>query len=247
MREVVVVVPCYREPIEEVAKTLESALAVSNVTRAIVVNDDHRDAALGDLVSSRVSVLHRGENGGPAAALNDGIAAAPDGSLICRLDVRDRYNAEPKARQIESVLSGSCRASASPHFDPVAGTTHIPRRNWATRIYSVSQFTQISTVFERSVWQEIGIDTSYRWAEDWRFCMLVQHYIGWSMFPEVTCSAGMFPGGYTDRGGPGRDSDRKRVYALGQALGNPHKFAHLYSAEWCAKRGLKPIRKPTKP
>jgi hypothetical protein len=240
---VVVIVPCYREPVDEVAKTVESALAVPNVTDVIIVDDGAGQAELDALASDRVRVIHRAANGGPAAALDDGIRAAPTDSVICRLDVRDRFYPEAKARQIDTVLSGKCRASASPHFDPVKGAVHTPVEKWQTLIYSVSQFTQMSTVFERSVWQEIRIDTSFRWAEDWRFCMLTQHYIGWEMFPEVTCSAGMFPGGYTDRGGPNRDSDRKRVYQLGQVLGHPDKYAHMYNPEWCKRRGLTPLRR----
>lgn len=232
---VVVVIPCHREPLDEVALTVESARAVGDV---ILVDDGTGDAALDSL---GVRVIHRTENGGPAAALNDGIAAAPDDSVICRLDVRDRFYAEPKLRQIETVLRGECRASFSPHFDPVAGRVHQPRDDWQTRIYYGSQFTQISTAIERSVWVEVGIDVSFRWAEDWRFCMLTEHRIGWQMFPEVTCSAGMFPGGYTDRGGPGRDADRKRVYELGQALGKPEKFAHRYDPIWCARHGVAPL------
>lgn len=240
---VVVVIPCYREPLDEVAASLESALAVPNVTRVIVVDDGAGQYELDSLRSDRVEVWHRNLNGGPAAALNDGIAAAPEDSVICRLDVRDRYYAEAKARQIEEVLSGRTRAIASPHYDPVAGSIYIPQAKWRALIYSVSQFTQISTAFHHSVWREIGIDTSFRWAEDWRFNMLVQHYVGWEMFSEVTCSAGMFPGGYTDRGGPGRDADRKRVYALAQVLGRPERYAHLYSEAWCARRGLTPLKR----
>lgn len=238
---IIVVVPCYREPTDEVAGTIESAQAVAD--RVIVVDDGAGQYELDSLRSNRVEVWHRNLNGGPAAALDDGIAAAPEGSIICRLDVRDRFYADAKLQQIETVRSGQCRASASPHFDPVAGKVHTPHENWRTLIYSVSQFTQMSTVFHRSVWQEIGIDTSFRWAEDWRFCVLVQHYIGWHMFHEVTCSAGMFPGGYTDRGGPGRDADRKRVYKLGQVLGKPERYAHLYNPEWCARRGLTPLKR----
>ncbi len=237
---VVVIVPCYREPIDEVALTVESALEVGSV---ILVDDGAAQLEIDSLASDRVRVIHRAENGGPAAALNDGISAAPDGAVICRLDVRDRFYAEAKGRQLETVLSGKVRASASPHFDPVANRKHVPHENWARNIYKVSQFTQMSTAFERSVWKEVGIDTSFRWAEDWRFCMLVQYHIGWEMFPEVTCSAGMFPGGYTDRGGPDRDADRKRVHHLGQILGNPEKFAHYYEPIWCAKHGLTPLKR----
>lgn len=245
MRPVVCIVPCYREPVDEVLASVESALAVQNMTSVIVVDDGAHDEKLQLLVGSRVAVIYREGNGGPAAALNDGIAAAPDDAIICRLDVRDRYYPEAKAAQIETVLSGKCRASASPHYDPVKGEVCTPRADWRDRIYYVSQFTQISTVFERSVWAEIGIDTTFRWAEDWRFCMLVQHWIGWDMFPEVTCSAGMFPGGYTDRGGPQRDADRKRVYELGQHLGKPDKFAHYYDPIWCRRHGLEPLKRKT--
>lgn len=237
---VVVVIPCFREPLDEVAASLESALAVAD--RVIIVDDGAGQYELDDLRSDRVEVWHRNMNGGPAAALDDGIAAAPEDSIICRLDVRDRFYPDEKARQIETLRRGECRASASPHFDPVAGKVHTPK-DWETRIYYGSQFTQVSTAFHHSVWREIGIDTSFRWAEDWRFCMLVQHHIGWSIFPEVTCSAGMFPGGYTDRGGPGRDADRKRVYEMGQHLGKPEKFAHLYNPRWCASRGLTPLKR----
>lgn len=237
----VTVTPCYREPIDEVRATMESALEC--VDRVIVVDDGALQMDLDSLASDRVTVIHRLANGGPAAALDDGIRAAPEDSVICRLDVRDRFYPDAKRRQIELVTSGQHRAVASPHYDPVKQRVHAPHEKWRTQIYSVSQFTQMSTAFERSVWAEIGIDTSFRWAEDWRFCMLVEHHIGWHMFDEVTCSAGMFPGGYTDRGGPGRDTDRKRVYALGQALGKPEKFAHLYNQEWCARRGLTPLKR----
>lgn len=239
--QVVVVIPCYREPIDEVAQTLWSALSVGDA--AIIVDDGAHQDELDKLAPDRVTVLHRVANGGPAAALDDGIAAAPEGSVICRLDVRDSFYTEAKRRQVETVLLGKCRASASPHYDPVAGRVHTPPPKWATLIYRDSQFTQMATAFERSVWCEVGIDRSYRWSEDWRFNLLVQHHIGWDMFPEVTCSAGMFPGGHSDCGGRSRDADRKRVLQLGQHLGRPDRYAHLYNAEWCAKRGLTPLKR----
>src|SRR5678809_797228 len=111
MKPVVCVMPCYREPIDEVVKSLESALAVAD--RVHIVDDGARDESLDTLASDRVVVLHRDSNGGPAAALNDGIAAAPSDAVICRLDVRDRYYPEAKARQLETVRSGQVRALAS--------------------------------------------------------------------------------------------------------------------------------------
>lgn len=248
MRDVVVVVPCYREPVDEVRRSIDSALAVANVTRVTLVDDGADQSELDQLAGDRVSVIHLDVNGGPSFALNAGIAAAPDDSIICRLDVRDEYYPEPKARQIETVLSGRCRASCSPHYDPVAGAIHEPPPNWRRLIYTDSCFTGVSTVYERSVWQEVGIDTSFRWAEDWRFSLLIEHMIGFDMFPEVTCSAGMFPGGHSDCTASDekrrlREDDRVRVIRLARALDRPDQFAHLYSVDWCKKRGMTPMVK----
>jgi glycosyltransferase involved in cell wall biosynthesis len=247
VREVVTVIPCYREPIAEVTRSLDSALSVSD--RAIIVDDGAGQADLDTLAGDRVTVVHRAANGGPSAALNDGIAAAPEDAIICRLDVRDVFYSEPKRRQIALVASGQARASCSPHFDPVAGADFHPPADWQRRIYTDSCFTGVSTVYERSVWAEVGIDTSFRWAEDWRFSLLIHHYVGFAMFPEVTCSAGMFPGGHTDCSGnrdkfDKREADRARVVTLGQILSSPDKFAHLYNERWCKKRGIAPMRRP---
>jgi glycosyltransferase involved in cell wall biosynthesis len=241
---VVVVIPCHREPIEDVAATVDSALAVPvDGLRVVLVDDGNRRADLN--LGERVTVIHRETNGGPSAALNTGIASTTQGSIICRLDVRDAFYAEPKARQIETVLRGVL-ASSSPHFDPVKGCDHVPPPDWRKRIYKDSCFTGVTNVYHRSVWERIGNDESIRWAEDWRFSMLVEHLFGWDMFPEVTCSAGMFAGGHTDCGGDPkkyqlRDADRTRVWELGRALSHPDMYAHLYREDWCRKRGIDPL------
>ena len=111
MGEVVVVMPCFREPIAEVRRSAESALEVAD--RLIIVDDGAAQSELDELADGRISVLHLPVNGGPSAALNAGIAAASPDSIICRLDVRDVFYAEPKRRQIETVRSGQCRASCS--------------------------------------------------------------------------------------------------------------------------------------
>lgn len=237
---IVCVIPCYREPVDEVSKTLVSALSVAD--SAIVVDDGANDVALDALRSEQVRVIHSEHNGGPGMAVDAGTRAAPDDSIICRLDVRDEFYPAKRA-QIETVLSGKCRASASPHFDPVTNAVHHPPPDWRTRIYTDSVFTQMATVYERSVWAEVGMDPSLRWAEDWLFLLRVQHYIGFDMFPEVTCSAGMFAGGHTDRGGGARDADRVRVVEMGRILSHPDAYAHLYNERWCGKRGIKPLRR----
>jgi glycosyltransferase involved in cell wall biosynthesis len=246
MPDVFVVMPCWTEPMTDVQRSLESALAVPiDGIRCVIVDDGTARADIDALASDRVTVLHRATNGGPSAALDAGIRSLPEDAIVCRLDVRDEFYPEPKARQIETVLGG-VPASCSPHFDPVGGGAFTPPVDWQKRIYTDSCFTGVTTVYHRSVWGRVGIDTSFRWAEDWRFSMLIEHIIGFDMFPEVTCSAGMFAGGHTDcSGNPAkrarREADRARVLELGRALSHPDMYAHLYSERWCAKRGLAPL------
>lgn len=253
MAPVVVVIPCYREPIGCVRKTVESALAVPiDGLRVVLVDDGASDESLdvlhdeyACLSEQAVTVLHLAHNGGPSAALNAGIESTSQGSVICRLDVRDEFYPEPKARQIETVLRG-VRASASPHFNPVANKTHVPRADWRRTIFSDSCFTGVTNVYQRNVWEQVGIDTSLRWAEDWKFSMMIEHAIGWEIFPEVTCSAGEFPGGHTDCTDnhdkrARRDADVAKVIEFGRALSHPDAYAHLYNERWCAKRGIKPL------
>lgn len=241
--------PCHREPIEAVVESLESALALDGATISIV-DDGTRRADLDALSSPRVRIIHRSENGGPSAALNDGIAAAAPGSIICRLDVRDVFYPDAKMRQIETVQRG-VQASCSPHFDPMIDRVHTPPDNWRQRIYTDSCFTTVTAVYHRSVWERVGMDVSIRWAEDWRWALLVEHTIGWDLFPEVTCSAGMYPGGHSDCAGNQRKHDERTVHVaqvleLARALGNPEMYAHLYSEKWCKKRGRTPLPRSPK-
>lgn len=254
-RPIVVVVPCYREPLDRVRRSVESALAIPLPdVRVVIVDDGAGDEQLDVLHDEMaclselaVTVLHRDRNGGPSAALNTGIASAPDGSVICRLDVGDVFYPEPKARQIETVLRGDARASCSGHYDPVADRVHQVPADWRRRIYGDSCFSGVTTVYLREVWEAVGrCDESYRWAEDWRFSLLIEHVVGFSLFEEVTCSAGMFPGGHSDTTGDpakleARNRDRRRAREFGQQLGDPARYAHLYSEKFCRKYGLTPL------
>jgi hypothetical protein len=248
-RQVVVVMPCYHEPVDRIMRSVDSALAVRNVDRVVVVDD----ASPGAIVlphRDRVSVLRRETNGGPAAALATGIGAQAPSAVICRLDVGDEFYPEAKARQIDSVLSGACRASCSPRFDPVAGVNKLTRDDWEKRVYTDSQFAAPTTVYERSVWEEIGGNRAdLRWCEDWLFAMRVHAYVGWHMFGEVTCSAGEFPGGHSDVKGENqakRAKCRAEVAAIGRVFASPEKNRHFFNEEWCKKRGLEPLRMPRK-
>lgn len=246
--EVVAVIPCYREPVGEVARSLESALAVCD--RVVIVDDGAQQADLDALARPRVAVIHRSENGGPSSALNDGVASTAPGSIICRLDVRDEFYAEPKRRQIAEVTGGMCRASASAHFDPVLGADRWVAPNWEQRIYRDCQFSTVTSVYERSVWEQVGgFDTSMRWCEDWVFSMKVQAAIGWRIFSEVTGTAGEFPGGHSDvtndrKRRAARDADYALAHEYGLALANPDRFRHLFDPAWCARRGRKPLVRP---
>ena len=188
---VVVVVPCHREPVDAVAASLASALAIPDL-RVVVVDDGADRADLDALSDDRVRILHRRENGGPSAALEDGIASTAPGSVICRLDVRDEFYPEAKARQIETVLRG-VQASCSPHFDPMLGRSHELPSNWRQHIYTDSCFTTVTAVYQRSVWERVGMDTSLRWAEDWRWALLVEHTIALSEQAAEPCAQALWP------------------------------------------------------
>lgn len=246
-----VIVPCYREAIDKVISTVESALAVRNIDRIIVVDDGCGDSTLDDLATERVSVVHLPGNLGCSGALNAGIALLSDDDIACRLDVGDHFYPDAKARQIEVVLSGQARCSSSPHFDPVAGEVWRIPGDWRSRIYVDSVFTPCTNVYRVSVWREVGgHDEGLRYKADWDFSMKVQAYVGWHMHDEVTCSAGMFPGGFTAQAvaDPVKRAIRERCNQIvadrGAALAHPDAFAHLFDERWCAKRGARPMRRP---
>jgi glycosyltransferase involved in cell wall biosynthesis len=240
--EVATIVPCYREPLERVRRTVESALQFG---RVIVVDDGCGDATLDALPCD---VLHLPDNGGCSAALNAGISLLHDDDIAMRLDVGDVFYAQAKERQIQAVTSGGALCSSSPHFDPVSGTEMHPPPNWQRRIYADCVFTGCTNVYRVSVWRDVGgHDETLRYCADWDFSMKVQHHVGWHMHDEPTCEAGQHAGGLTDRGqrDPRRGSDHAVVAERGRALANPDAYAHLYNERWCRHKGIKPLkRKP---
>lgn len=241
---VAVVIPCYREAIDRVARTVESARAVSNVNRIVVVDDGCANLELDGI---GVDVVRLADNRGCSAALNAGIESLPDDAIACRLDVGDEFFADAKARQIDVVLSGTARCSSSPHFDPVSGETWIVPARWRHDIYRDSVFTGCTNVYRKDVWLQVGgHDESLRYCGDWDFSMKVQHAVGWHMHDEATCSAGMFPDGFSARseGIPRlkklRADNRTEVTLRGRILSHPDAYKHLRDPGWCRKRGLVP-------
>jgi glycosyltransferase involved in cell wall biosynthesis len=252
--DVATVIPCYREQIDRVRRTVESAAAVG---RVIVVDDGCNDETL-DLLhdefacmaENAVTVIHLPENGGCSRALNAGIETLSDDAVICRLDVGDVFYPEAKARQIAIVTSGHARCSSSPHFDPVENKTWVLDPHWRQRIYRDSKFTGCTNVYRKDVWREVGgHDESLRYIADWDFSMKVEHYIGWHMHDEATCEAGMYPDGHSARAAQDpvtkqrRLDDQSVVSGRGRALSHPDAYAHLYNEKWCRAHGIKPLRR----
>lgn len=250
-REVVVVIPCYRENTDRIMASVDSALSVRNVSRVLVVDDASPDPVVLPH-REHVSVIRRDTNGGPSPAMNTGIRTLAPDAVICRLDVGDVYRADAKARQIDEVISGRHRAVCSWHYDPVRHFTRTLAPEWERDIYTDNQFGSVTLVMERSVWEEVGgYSDTMRWTDDWRFAVLVQTYIGWHEFPEVTGDHGMWPGGHSDvSGDPERKAARERdmtiTVELARALGSPTRYAHLFSEKWCKKRGVKPLKMPAR-
>ncbi len=243
---VAVIVPCFRERLERVERTIRSALDVPSVDVVIVVDDGANDTALDSFATKDlVAVVRLPENLGCSAALNAGIELLSDDAIICRLDVGDVFFPEAKERQLEVVLSGKARCSSSPHFDPVANKVWVPPHDWKKAIYRDSVFTGCTNVYRKDVWARVGgHDESLRYLGDWDFSMKVQDAVGWHMHDEPTCEAGMYPDGFSARAQldpitkKRRVDDRSLVAERGRAITHPDAFAHLRNPKWRRKRGL---------
>ncbi len=248
-RPVFVIMPCFNEDPVRVMRSVESALATPGVDRVRVV-DDGSAIPLELPPTDRVVVIRRGNNGGPSAALNSGIRTLPQDAIVCRLDVGDTFYPDVKGKQIEEVRSGRARALFAWHYDPVRNFTRKPDANWQRNVFIDNQFGSTTSVFERSVWEEVGgFDDSVRWTDDWRFAVKVQFLVGWSEFAEVAGEHGMYPGGHSDvDGDPVRKAARAKDYTatveLARALGNPRAYRYLFDPKWCRKRGLVPLQMP---
>ncbi len=262
------VIPCYREKLDRVRRTVESALATEGIDSVLIVDDGCNDRDLDQLTvieeetagwesvepdddyepkrqtASRVRVLHLPANVGPSAAMNAGCEALPHGAIICRIDVGDVFHPEAKARQIATVKAGA-RASFSPHLNAVTDNVFQPPANYASRIYFDGAFCICTAVFHRSVWVEVGgFDPDLRYGDDWDFSMRVQHAIGWTKFDEVTCEAGAFPDGYSARAklNPAtkarQAADTQRCLDKALAMRHPSAAAHFSDPTWRRKHGL---------
>jgi hypothetical protein len=114
-------------------------------------------------------------------------------------------------------------------------------------------FTPCTNVYRVSVWREVGgHDEGLRYKADWDFSMKVEAYVGWHMHDEVTCSAGMFPDGFTAQAIQDpikreiRETCNRVVSDRGRALSHPDAYAHLFSEKWCKKRGIEPMKRPVR-
>jgi glycosyltransferase involved in cell wall biosynthesis len=231
---VVTVIPTYRDTLEQLSLSVESALRVTGMEGVLIVADGApripREVLDRFGPDGRVRLLVLDKNRGCPAALNAGIAELADDSLVCRLDAGDEFFPEIKTRQvIELMIAAPSSCSFSAHHDSVTGATRMPyARMWARAIYSDNQFAASTTVFHKRVWFDVGgYDESLRYGDDWDFHMRVQHVVGWSPFWDVTCSAGELAGGLTDsaRRDPVkrklRDEHVARVHEQGRALSHP--------------------------
>lgn len=193
------IIPCHREPIEFVRSTVESAQSVTRIDR-IILSDD--GTGRNDLDDIGVEVVRCSENRGPGPAINAALSDLHDDELICRLDCRDSFIADAKARQIAATKTASFSLAHG------IGVTYGVNPHWSTRIYTDNQFASSSIVFRVGVWRAVGGYPDQRWAEDWWFALLVHKRFGWERFGEVTALHHEHPGGLSD---VAHDSVRKRA------------------------------------
>jgi glycosyltransferase involved in cell wall biosynthesis len=190
------VLPCWNEPRDRILASVQTALAASDLV--IVADDGSREPI--DPIEG-VEIV-RNANAGPAAAMNHGVEAALvlGATRNARLDVGDRFVPDAKLRQ----LAVDAPALFSLHLDLVEHQVFRPPAGWQRRIYTDGAFCICTCVVSADVWREVGgFDESLRYGDDWDWTMRVQHAVGWTLFDEVTCHAGAFPGGHTK----GADAD----------------------------------------
>lgn len=183
------VIPAWNEPADRIARTVASALTVSDLV--VIADDGSREP-----IACDGALVVRQENKGPAAAMNLGarIALERGASKIARLDVGDVFRVDEKRRQLATPHA----ASFSPHFDLVESKTFVPPSLWVNRIYTDGAFCICTCVVTAAAWLAVGgFDESLRYGDDWDWSIRVQSIIGWTMHPEVTCEAGAFEGGHT--------------------------------------------------
>lgn len=208
---------------------------ITCVVPALIRGDDDRallrvtvqsalDAGFGDVVvvddgspvevtvpRSRVRVVRRDANGGPAAALNTGIENARH-DWIARLDVGDAY-LPSKLNQLRATIAAGARASFSA-WTADDGVVRGPADDWCAALAYDNQFAASSTMSRVDVWREVGgYDEALRYADDWDFAVKVERVCGWTYYPEVTTIAVAWPGGLTDVGKTDarQRTDRARV------------------------------------
>lgn len=198
------VIPAWNEPADRIARTVATALAVSDL---VVIADDGSRSP----ITCEGAVVVRQPNRGPAAAMNLGAREALrlGATKIARLDVGDVFRVDEKRRQLASADA----ASFSPHFDLVESKTFTPPAVWTNRIYTDGAFCICTCVVTVDAWLAVGgFDESLRYGDDWDWAMRVQSVVGWTQYAEITCDAGAFEGGHT-KGAEGEPVRRQRKHA----------------------------------
>ncbi len=217
--ETVAVIPFYGvtgADHEELIATVASALAVVDY---VLIADD-ASPCRASIDHDRVSVVRCDHNRGPGPAINDALDTLAGDWTVCRLDCRDSWMLDAKARQ----LSGPCNASFSWTLDPISGETRMPHPRWPTRMRTDNQFASSGIVFYLDTWRKVGgYSDTLRWGEDWDFALRVQQAVGWTEHVEVTATHGEHPGGLSDvRGNPtkakARAADIQRVRQFARSL-----------------------------
>lgn len=210
-----VVVPCFNEPADRLRRTLESALESIDSSRGdsvVVVNDAGQAPDVGDLP---VRLVNLTSNRGPSGAVNSGCLAAR-GRYIARVDVGDVFYPEAKARQFAAVIAGDVAASFSHSVNELTGEVWPLHPKWQSRIYRDGQFRVSTCIVRRDVWELAQWDGSLRYHDDWGWTVRVQHVTPWTLHDEVTGTATMLPGGWSDRA-KRDDARRDRIRVLKMA------------------------------
>lgn len=199
-----------------VGEAIESALNQTYKAHEIIVVDDcsydnSRRVLEGFSNKERVRVIFRKENGGPAAARNEGIAAST-GDYFILLDADDRLR--PNA--IEELLKEAQRTNAEvvyPDMEVFGGREDIRQGLWEMPDYTPEGMLQaqlipsVCALIDRHAFDCSGGFNIHTYFEDWFFFLTLSHTLKLNFvhIPAVLLEYRTHPKCRSDIGNPHRE------------------------------------------
>lgn len=247
-RDLIIVIPYTDEPIELLARSVQSAIAMRGAAGVVIAVDGDNAGPARELEGAGYAVpihVYQAQafepalNGhiaavGRAAALNGAIDCLSSDAIIALLMPGDSFHADAKARQVEAAIASLAGASFSGHHTRELGATWLPNLAndmWRRSLFIDRQFSASTMVFAHATWAAVGgFDETLCYGWDWDFAIRVESVIGWSPFGDVTGEVLADPDAEDLDGRSARRRRRRhaedmaRVHETGRALSHPDLY-----------------------